>query len=194
MKKQLACMKWIALPILLASFGILLHGQERGASPPEFNLTMVGDSEIVTPAVVRQNNPQFMAVTNAVRQGDAAFTNVEEPYPLTNGAYPAGQPRAQWHTTDPSMLKQLQWMGFNLFGVANNHSMDFGIQGLLETMQVLKQAGAVYAGIGENLGQARAPGYLSTAHGRVALVTCASTFPEDSAAGQSRTEIGRAHV
>jgi poly-gamma-glutamate capsule biosynthesis protein CapA/YwtB (metallophosphatase superfamily) len=189
MKKQLACTKWIALPILLASFGILLHGQERGASPPEFNLTMVGDSEIVTPADVRQNNPQFMAVTKAVHQGDAAFTNVEEPYPLTNGAYPAGQPRAQWHTTDPSMLKQLQWMGFNLFGVANNHSMDFGIQGLLETMQVLKQAGAVYAGIGENLGQARAPGYLSTAHGRVALVTCASTFPEDSAAGQSRTDM-----
>ncbi len=61
--------------------------------------------------------------------------------------------------------------------------MDFGIQGVLDTMQVLKEDGAVYAGIGENLGEARAPAYLSTPHGRVALVTCASTFPEDSAAG-----------
>jgi poly-gamma-glutamate capsule biosynthesis protein CapA/YwtB (metallophosphatase superfamily) len=179
----------LALPILLLSSGTFLYGQQHAAELPEFNLTMVGDSEIVTPAVVRQNNPQFMAVTNAVRQGDAAFTNVEEPYPLTDKAYPAGQPRSHWHTADPSMLKQLQWMGFNLFGVANNHSMDFGIQGLLETIQVLKQDGAVYAGIGKNLGQARAPAYLSTPHGRVALITCASTFPEDSAAGQSRTDM-----
>src|ERR1035441_4724867 len=120
-----------AIPVLLAFFAMLLHGQQSGGSSDEFNLTMVGDSEILTPAVVHQNNPRFMAIANAVRQGDAAFTNVEEPYPLSKKAYPAGQPRNQWHTTSPAMLKQLQWIGFNLFGAANNHSMDFGIQGLL---------------------------------------------------------------
>ncbi len=179
----------LSLSVFLVLSVILLRGQEHGASPQEFNLTMVGDAEIVTPATARQNNPRFMAVVNAVRKGDAAFANVEEPYPTSKRAYPAGLPRAQWHTTSPSMLKQLQWMGFNLFGAANNHAGDFGIQGLLETIQVYKQDDAVFAGIGETLGEARAPGYLSTPHGRVALVTCASTFPEDSAAGQSRTDM-----
>jgi poly-gamma-glutamate synthesis protein (capsule biosynthesis protein) len=66
---------------------------------------------------------------------------------------------------------------------------DFGIDGLLNTMREMKQAGAVYAGVGENLGEARAPGYLSTAHGRVALIACASTFQHDSPAGQSRPDL-----
>jgi poly-gamma-glutamate capsule biosynthesis protein CapA/YwtB (metallophosphatase superfamily) len=179
----------LALPVLLVSSVKLLRGQERATSTPEFNITMVGDAEIVTPAVPRQGNPQFMSIVNAVRQGDAAFANVEEPFPTSNRAYPAGLPRRQWHTVNPTMLEQLQWIGFNLFGAANNHSMDFGIQGLLETMEVYKKDKAVFAGIGENLGEARAPAYLTTAHGRVALITAASFFPEDSAAGQSRTDM-----
>ena len=167
-----------------------LRAQDKGVSSQEFNLTLTGDSEIVTPAMAHQNNPGFAAVTKAVRQGDAAFTNLELSFPSSPNAYPAGSPRKQWHPTDPALVKQLQWIGFNLFGAANNHSMDYGVQGLLDAIQLLKQDGAVYAGIGETLGLARAPGYLSTPHGRVALITCASSFPEDSSAGQARPDVG----
>lgn len=144
---------------------------------------------IQTPATVRQGNPQFMAVATAIREGDAAYTNLELTFPTSHNAYPAGGNRGGWLPSNPAMLKELQWLGFNLFGAANNHSLDFGIQGLLDTIQVLKTDGVVYAGIGENLGQARAPGYLSTPHGRVALITCASTFPADSPAGQARPDL-----
>ena len=68
--------------------------------------------------------------------------------------------------------------------------MDYGVQGLLDAIELLKQDGAVYAGIGETLGLARAPGYLSTPHGRVALITCASSFPEYLSAGQARPDVG----
>src|ERR1019366_8164316 len=91
-----------------------------------------------------------------------------------------------WMASDPEGLKDLERVGFNLFSAANNHSVDFGIQGLLDTIHVFKQAGAVYAGIGENLAEARAPAYLSTPHGRVALIACAATFIELSPAGQAR--------
>jgi len=154
----------------------------------EFNLTLVGDNNIVTLATARQNNPKFMAAVDEIRKGDAAFNNLETTFPGPE-AYPGGAPRSENIFSDPALLKELQWMGFNLFGTANNHSMDFGIQGLLDTIQVLKQGGAVYAGTGIDLGHARAPGYLFTPHGRVALITCASTFPQDSPAGQTRPDI-----
>jgi poly-gamma-glutamate capsule biosynthesis protein CapA/YwtB (metallophosphatase superfamily) len=179
----------LALTVFVASLATSVRGQQQGASSQDFSLTMTGDSEIVTPATAHQNNPRFMAVANAVREGDAAFTNLEVSFPTSPSTYPAGMPRGQWHPTDPALLKQLQWIGFNLFGAANNHAMDYGIQGVLDTIHLLKQSGAVYAGIGENLGEARAPGYLSTPHGRVALVTCASTFPVDSPAGQTRPDV-----
>jgi poly-gamma-glutamate synthesis protein (capsule biosynthesis protein) len=169
-------------------FSLTLGAQERQARSQEFNLTMVGDSIITTPAAVRQNDPQFMAAVNVVRQGDAAFTNLETTFPGHN-AYPAGKPRASWISSDPALLKELQWVGFNLFATANNHSLDYGIQGLIDTIQVLRRDGAVYSGIGENLGAARAPGYLSTGHGRVALIACTSTFLDDEPAGEARPDM-----
>lgn len=166
----------------------MIFGQAHDAAGSNFSLTLVGDSIIETPISVRQSEPRFMAAVQAVRNGDAAFTNLELTFPGRN-AYPAGKPRNSWISSDPSMLKELQWFGFNLFAAANNHSLDYGIQGLLDTIQVLRQDNAVFAGIGENLGEARAPGYLSTANGRIALIACASTFQEDEPAGAARSDL-----
>ena len=178
-----------ALALAVASFLLLpLLGQERKPSSQEFNLTLVGDSIIMQPVSVHQGEPRFMAAVSAVRQGDAAFTNLELVFP-SRDASPAAESGGTWMAADPSMLKELQWVGLNLYAAANNHSLDYGIQGLLDTIRVLKQGGAVYAGIGENLGEARAPAYLTTAHGRVALVSCASTFPPGSPAGQQRPDL-----
>jgi poly-gamma-glutamate capsule biosynthesis protein CapA/YwtB (metallophosphatase superfamily) len=184
--KHLSTVTWTLLCMFFVAF--TLNAQEQRKDLGEFNLTLVGDNNIVTLATVRQNNSRFMEAVNEIRKGDAAFANLETTFPGPD-AYPAGAPRSENIFSDPALLKELQWIGFNLFGTANNHSMDFGIQGLLDTIQVLKQGGAVYAGTGIDLGHARAPGYLSTAHGRVALVTCASTFPPDSPAGQARPDI-----
>jgi poly-gamma-glutamate capsule biosynthesis protein CapA/YwtB (metallophosphatase superfamily) len=179
----------VTTALLVASFVDLpLLAQEQRKDLGELNLTLVGDNNIVTLATARQNNPKFMAAVNEIRKGDAAFNNLETSFPGPD-TYPAGPPRGDNLLSDPALLKELQWMGFNLFGTANNHSMDFGIQGLLDTIQVLKQGGAVYAGTGIDLGHARAPGYLFTPHGRVALVTCASTFEPDEPAGQARPDI-----
>jgi poly-gamma-glutamate synthesis protein (capsule biosynthesis protein) len=86
-------------------------------------------------------------------------------------------------------LDELKWAGFRLFGVANNHAFDFGTEGLLSNLRNLRQAGVVYAGAGENLARARAPGYLDTKKGRVALIACASTFSILSPAGTQRPDM-----
>jgi len=175
---------------LFAGFSLRAQQQEVGKRKDlgEFNLTLVGDNIIYTQATVHQGNPKFMAAVKEIRTGDAAFANFENVFPGPE-AYPGGAPRSENLYADPSILKELQWIGFNLFGTANNHSMDYGIQGLLDTIQTLKHGGAVYAGTGVDLGHARAAGYLSTPHGRVGLIACASTFPQDSPAGQTRPDV-----
>ncbi|HVZ84482.1 MAG TPA: CapA family protein [Terracidiphilus sp.] len=155
---------------------------------PDFTLTLTGDSMLMTPPSVRLNDPGFMGVVKAVREGNAAFTNIEETYP-SDKAYPAPTAGNTYMAADPSMLKELQWMGFNLFGAVNNHSFDFGIQGVLDTLHTLKADGAVYAGIGRTLGEAREPHYLSLAQGRVAILACTSTFLESAPAGDPRPDM-----
>ena len=66
---------------------------------------------------------------------------------------------------------------------------DFGTEGLLSNIHYLRQAGVVFAGAGENLARARAPGYLDTRKGRVALIACASTFSVLSSAGEQRPDL-----
>jgi poly-gamma-glutamate synthesis protein (capsule biosynthesis protein) len=73
--------------------------------------------------------------------------------------------------------------------MANNHVLDYSGLGLLDTLHVLQRDHAVYAGIGETLGEARAPGYLTTPHGRIALISCASTFSAEAPAGDARPDM-----
>src|SRR5260370_36595833 len=87
------------------------------------------------------------------------------------------------------VVGELKGAGFGLFGVARNHSLDFGADGLLGNIRHMEKAGLVYAGAGENLARARAPGYLDTKKGRVALIACASTFSPLGVAGEQRPDM-----
>src|SRR6476660_2955195 len=67
-------------------------------------------------------------------------------------------------------------MGFDLFSRANNHSMDWGLEGMRETTRWLDQTGLVYAGVGESEGVARAAQFFESSKGRIAIVSMASSF------------------
>ena len=59
--------------------------------------------------------------------------------------------------THPSGVRHLMQIGLNLFSTANNHSMDFGLEGARETLRQLNLIGAAHAGLGLNRDAARAP-------------------------------------
>lgn len=54
----------------------------------------------------------------------------------------------------PETGRALRYAGFNLVTLANNHIMDFGEQGLKDTLDILKQNSIEYIGAGENIGEA----------------------------------------
>jgi poly-gamma-glutamate synthesis protein (capsule biosynthesis protein) len=160
------------------------------AAAQDFALTLTGDSIITMPATPHQANPRFRAVLDAVRDGQAAFTNLEMLF-HNYEAPGAAQSGGTWMAADPARFKDLLWMGFNLFGTANNHSLDYGIEGLRIHRRHLQALGkgAAWAGTGEDLAEARAPAYLDTAAGKVALISCASTFPPSALAGAARAGV-----
>lgn len=49
----------------------------------------------------------------------------------------------------------------NLFTLANNHIMDYGEQGLNDTLELLKKSNINYVGVGKNLREAAKPFYFS---------------------------------
>lgn len=166
------------------------HAQDSDAMYKKFTLVVSGDAMEQMSAQVLQNDPGYMAVVKAVREGDAAFTNIGVNVYAQPDTAPAATSGNTWITADPYYLQGLQWMGFNLLGIADNHAYDYGMQGILDTLHAVRQLHDVaYAGIGETLGKARAPGYLFTAHGRIALVNCVSTFQQSAPAGNPRPDV-----
>jgi|WetSurMetagenome_2_1015567.scaffolds.fasta_scaffold00011_11 hypothetical protein len=56
---------------------------------------------------------------------------------------------------DPAAVKALEYAGFKVAGLANNHIMDFGIEGLETTINACISSGMDYLGAGKNINDAR---------------------------------------
>ena len=70
--------------------------------------------------------------------------------------------------------------------LANNHVLDFGQRGLLETLEVLSGAGIAWAGAGRDANEAREPAVLPAGSGRVIVFSVgagSSGIPRTWAAG-----------
>ncbi|MFD2058441.1 CapA family protein [Mesorhizobium calcicola] len=154
-----------------------------------FTMVAVGDL-IVSRALTKGNHPGFGAIVELLRNADVTFGNME-----TNifdiRAF-EGSPQAEYggayHVSLPNLGPDLKTMGFNILSRANNHALDWGIEGMRETSRVLDCNGIVHAGVGENLAQAGAARFLETSRGRVALVSFASTFTPSSRAADPTGE------
>src|SRR5437588_6428859 len=160
---------------------------QTSAPDASFRFALTGDS-IIERRLSVYDEPQYLRMLDHIRGADAAFTNFE--MLIHNFEYP-GAPMSggTYMGASPWVLDELKWAGFRLFAAANNHSLDFGVDGLLSNIRHLEQAAVVYAGAGVNLARARAPGYLDTKKGRVALLACASTFSVLSPAGVQRPDM-----
>ena len=149
-----------------------------------FSMALTGDA-IITRKLSVYNEPPFLEMIKLIRAADVAFTNFEmllhdyEPYPMNKSG-------GTYMRAKPSMAKELVWAGFDIVSTANHHTGDYGSEGMRLTLKYLNDYGLVNAGAGESLEEAREAKFIETSKARVALISCASTFPDHSRAGTSR--------
>ena len=72
---------------------------------------------------------------------------------------------------DPEDVKLLEEFGTDIVSLANNHTCDYGEQGLLDTMDALTNGGIVYSGTGRNLAEASAVQYFVVGGRKIAFVS-----------------------
>ena len=141
-----------------------------------FTLAAVGDLIFSEPLSGLQDEP-FQTVLSRLRSTDVTFGNLENTL-IDLRAFP-GHPQAEnggppLHGS-PALAKDLRNMGFNVVSRANNHTTDWGIEGMFATDRAADEAGLVRAGTGVDRTASRAAHYLQTAKGRVALVSMTSS-------------------
>jgi poly-gamma-glutamate capsule biosynthesis protein CapA/YwtB (metallophosphatase superfamily) len=166
---------------------LLFVGAAYAQSTTGIHIFLTGDSILNRRLSVYQDT-EYKALFDKIRSADAGFTNFEtliHHYELAGAAVSGGA----YQTSPPWIVDELKWAGLKLLSVANNHAFDYGEEGMRSTLNALDAAGLAHAGAGENLAFARAPAYVDTRHGRIALVACASTFTPGSQAGEQRPDL-----
>lgn len=163
---------------------LLLGSAVAGAGAQEMTLALTGDA-IITRRLSVYDEPDFLEMIELIRGADAAFTNLEVLF-HDYEPYPAHQSGGTWMRADPALADELAWAGIDMVSRANNHTGDYGVEGLRLTTRYVEEAGLVHAGAGESLAEAREARFLETARGRVAIISMASTFPDHSLAGEAR--------
>lgn len=151
------------------------------------NLALTGDS-ILTRKISGYQDASTLQLYDLIRNADVSFTNLEV-LPNDFRGHPAIASAGMHLGADSWVLDELSFLGFDLFACATNHSLDYSIAGLLSAMEELKKRRITFAGIGNNLAEARMPAYLDHDHGSVAMISCASTFAPGQQAGEQRPDM-----
>lgn len=147
---------------------------------PEFTIAAVGDIMLGGTATAELErfgyDYPFEQVRELLTKVDLAFGNLEGP--LTAGGQPATQKQYVFRSPPDKVAPALARAGIRVVSLANNHSMDYGREGLLDTLRALDQAGIRYTGAGESLAAARRPAVVEVRGVRIAFLAYSLTFPE----------------
>jgi poly-gamma-glutamate capsule biosynthesis protein CapA/YwtB (metallophosphatase superfamily) len=155
-------------------------------SNDRLSVALTGDS-MLSRAISIYSEPSYLRLREILRAADVVFTNFE-----ANAHRYLDDPQAQrdgggtYVTTEPKLLDCLKWLGVNLMSCGSSHADDYGVKGMLDTLRTLTEAGFTHAGLGRHLGEARAPAYLDTPKGRVALIAATSQYNPGARAGAQR--------
>ena len=133
----------------------------------------------------------FELTQSFFKQAQIVFGNLEGP--LTAGGANETPKQYVFRSPPDKVAPALARAGFNIVSLANNHSLDYGPQGLEDTRAALEKAGIHAVGAGRNLAEARTPVYIVKDGVTVAFLAYSLTFPEEFWAGPDKPGTAFGH-
>jgi poly-gamma-glutamate synthesis protein (capsule biosynthesis protein) len=155
------------------------------AQSGNFRMVALGDI-IATRRLNVFQEEGFLKIRGLLRGGDCTFANLESP--IHGFQFPPWPGKRDIGSCHPETVEDLKWLGINAISFANNHTCDWGMEGMAHTLHQLGEAKIRYAGAGMHLQDALMPGYLDTRRGRVALISATSTFEPGFRAVEQRPD------
>ncbi len=95
----------------------------------------------------------FRKVASLLADADVVMGNLEAP--ITEHPTPMLPDKKYIYKQDPRVAQTLRDTGFTVLALANNHTLDYGVQGLLDTITHLDRAGIRWLGAGPDEDAAR---------------------------------------
>lgn len=144
-------------------------------------LAFVGDVMLgrgVNEEILFRNDPAYFWGTTlpVLRSADIVIANLECAI-TTHKTIWQEAPKAFYFRADPRALDVLKAGNVKCVALANNHSLDFEEEGLIDTLHYLDSAGIHHAGAGRNLAEARAPAVIDVGGLKVGFLSATDNEP-----------------
>lgn len=198
-------MKRLAVLVLLATAVACapIARKEVGAPAPatetragEIRISAVGD--IMLDASARPTMDErgydyaFENVREVLANSQVVIGNLEGP--LAYGGVPEPDKQFLFRSPPDRVVPALKRAGFNVLNLANNHTLDYGVDGLAETLAALQGAGIAASGAGMNLDEARRAAIVTINGSRVAFLGYSLTLPESFYATPQKAGTAYGHA
>lgn len=165
------------------------------APSAELRIAAVGDIMLggtATPEMQKYGyDYPFEQTRNILKQAQIVFGNLEGP--LTDAGTAEAAKQYVFRSPPDRVAPALARAGFNVVSLANNHTLDYGPEGLEDTRAALDKAGIRHAGAGRNVTEARQPVYMMADGVTVAVLAYSLTFPEEFWAGPDKPGTAFGH-
>ncbi|HYM92004.1 MAG TPA: CapA family protein [bacterium] len=110
-----------------------------------------------------------------LRTADAVFINLECVIADRGKPWPR---KVFTFRTDSRNVEVLRTAHVTVASLANNHSLDYGAEALLDCLEILQRHGIWAVGAGATLGAARLPAVLAVCGARIAVIAVTDNEPE----------------
>ena len=140
-------------------------------------LAFVGDMNFETETRDRLDadpGSVFGAALPLLGAADLTFGNLETA--ITEGGSP--EPKAYTFRAPATAFDALEIAGFDAVSMANNHGVDYGAEGLADTLDAIDETSVAVAGIGPDAARAYAPVFLEAKGRRVAFLAALDLHDE----------------
>lgn len=135
-----------------------------------FTILAVGD------VLVNRDEPEsiFSHVKSVIREAEIAFCQIETNYSERGAPLPHSRVPMRAHPRNAYAMKDA---GFGIVSLAGNHTMDWGTEAFLDTIEVMRKLGIDVIGAGKNIEDARLPKIVDHGGTRVAFLAYNSILP-----------------
>ncbi len=150
-------------------------------------ITLLGVGDIV----IDREEPAsiFQHVAGTLRKADIACGNCDQTYSDLGRAI-----RGHGTNSESRNFPALLEAGFDVISLANNHTLDWGEENLLDTLERFQKAGLPYIGAGKDITEARKPVILNRKGTKVGFLAYSCVFPKGYQAGRKKPGLAGIRV
>jgi poly-gamma-glutamate synthesis protein (capsule biosynthesis protein) len=151
-------------------------------------LVLTGD--ICPTRDLRPDTDEVKQTFQIIENADFALGNFE--MPLTDRGRPVE--KLLNIKADPAIATTVSVLGLDMVTVANNHSVDYGWEGLVQTIDLLRSQGLSVIGAGTDIAEATTPTIATAGGKRIGVLAFSCLLPTGMSAGINRPGIAPIHV